>query len=218
MKEYLTLLGKSELFEKIDGSELLSMLACLNAEIRRYKKGEFIILAGDRVEHLGVILEGKAHILKESYEGERIIISSIERGEYFAESICCAGIKESPISVEAISDVKIMAVAFSRILHSCPNSCSFHEKTIENMLRIIARKNIELQTRIDVIGQRSTRMKIMSYLRSLAPRHGMEVNIPFNREGFADFLCVDRSALSHELSRMKREGLIEYNKNRFILM
>lgn len=217
MNEYLSLLSKVTLFQKINSSELQSMLICLNAEIRQYKKGEFIIFAGDKVQHIGVMLEGNAHILKDDYEGERTIIATLARGDYFAEAICCAGVHESPVSVAATNDVKIMMLAFSRILHSCPNSCTFHTQMIENMLYSIARKNISLQNRIDVIGQRTLRMKILHYLQSFALHQGKTVTIPFNRQEFAEFLCVDRSALSHELSRMKQDGLIEYRKNKFLL-
>jgi len=110
-----------------------------------------------------------------------------------------------------------MLLSFSQILHTCPNSCAYHTKLIENMLELIANKNLQLQSRMEIISLKAVRAKVMRYLESFVPKQGRNITIPFNREEMADFLCVERSALSHELSKMKRDGLIEYKKNKFFL-
>ena len=93
----------------------------------------------------------------------------------------------------------------------------FHTKLIENMLGLIANKNLMLQSRMEIVCMKSVRAKVLQYLKSFVPEQGREITIPFNREKLAEYLCVERSALSHELAKMKRDGLIEYRKNKFIL-
>lgn len=218
MKEYISILNSVKLFKNIKENDIIPMLSCLGTKINDYKKGQFIFSVGDKVDHIGILLKGNVHVIKENFEGERTIIAALTTGDYFAEALCCAGIKESPVSVEVISDTKIILLPFNRILNTCSSSCLFHTKLIENMLYVIAQKNILMQNRMDILSQRTLRLKVLNYLQSLAAKQGQNIVIPFNREEFANFLCVDRSALSHELSRMQNDGLIKFHKNHFILL
>lgn len=218
MNRFFYILEKVKLFGGISEKELSTMLNCLDAKRHDYAKDEFIFQAGDRVDSIGILLKGSAHIMKESYQGDRTILSVLEEGDYFAEALCCAGIQESPVSVQVRSDAVVLTLNFSRILHTCSRSCSFHTKLIENMMYILANKNIALQSHFEVISRKSMREKILGYLHSLAVKQGNTISIPLNREEFADYLCVDRSALSHELARMKSNGIIDYHKNTFRLL
>lgn len=216
MKEYIGILEKVGLFNGVD-ADLEPMLKCLGAVIKNVGRGEIVLLTGDKPQYVGVVLSGQLHIMREDYDGSRSLMAAITAGEIFAEALCCAGVAESPVTVIAAAGSVVMQLKFSRILHTCPNSCSFHTKLIENMLGLIANKNLQLQSRMEIVGLKSVRAKVTRYLESFVPRQGRNIAIPFNREELADFLCVDRSALSHELARMKKDGLIEYNKNKFIL-
>ena len=218
MKKYISVLSKVKLFEKIEEKDILSMMSCLDAKVYNYKKGQFILTVGEKVENIGIILKGNAYIIKEDFEGERTIITMLSEGNFFAEALYCANVQESPVSVIANNDVDVLMLGFSRILHTCSNSCLFHTRLIENMLYVIAEKNILLQNRMEVISKKTLRLKVLNYLQSLAVKQGKNITIPFNREEFADFLCVDRSSLSHELARMKQEGLIDYYKSNFRLL
>ncbi|MCL2323777.1 MAG: Crp/Fnr family transcriptional regulator [Oscillospiraceae bacterium] len=215
MNEYYNVLRSVNLFKNIDMEELASLLTCLDAKIEKVKKDGIILLAGDAPKYVGIVLTGQLHIIQEDLNGSSSLLSVIEPGEIFAEALCCAGILESPVTVIANAHSVIMMLSFSRILHTCPSSCSFHTKLIENMLGIISNKNLMLQNRIEIISIKSIRAKVMRYLESLVLKQSKNITIPFNREKLADFLCVDRSALSHELARMKKDGLIEYKKNVF---
>lgn len=217
LKEYFGILNTTGLFKGIDAAGLETMLKCLGSEIKYAGKGEVILLAGDKPEYVGIVLSGQLHIIREDYDGNRLLIAALAPGEIFAEALCCAGVSESPVTVMADVDSTVMLLSFSHILHICPNSCSFHTKLIENMLRLIANKNLQLQIRMEIVSLKSIRAKMMRYLESFVPEQGRNITIPFNREELADFLCVERSALSHELARMKRDGLIEYRKNKFVL-
>ncbi|MCL2508388.1 MAG: Crp/Fnr family transcriptional regulator [Oscillospiraceae bacterium] len=207
----------TELFYGIDKTSLDSMLHCIGAKTERVQKGEIILLAGGRPEYIGVVLAGQLHILREDYGGSRSLIAAITPGKIFAEALCCAGVAESPVTVIAHTDATVLLLPFRRIPSVCPNACAHHAKLIENMLRLTAEKNLLLQSRMEIISLKSVRAEVLRYLESFVPEQGRSIIVPFNREEMADYLCVERSALSHELAWMKRDGLIEYRKNCFVL-
>ena len=217
MDKYISLLKSNELFHTIEETELDTMLSCLNAETKHLKKNEVILMAGSRPDYVGTVLEGELHIIKEDLDGNRIIVSTVIPGDIFAEALCCAGVFESPVTVIATVDSVIMKLSFDKILHTCPNSCTHHTKLIGNMLRVLAQKNLMLQKRMELTSVNSIRIKVLRYLSSFHVPKGQPIMIPYNREELANYLCVDRSALSHELSRMKRDGLIDYWKSEFVV-
>ena len=217
MKEYYLLLEKVCLFSGIETNDLEALLRCLGAGIKKVVKGDIILLAGDTPRHVGIVLTGQLHIIREDRDGNRTLIAAQAPGEIFAEALCCAGVSESPLTVIAEADSTVLMLDFTRVLKTCSNACAFHAKLIENMLRLIAGKNIFLQNRMEIISLKSIRAKVMLYLESFQVEHGRKIIIPLNREEMADYLCVERSALSHELAKMKKDGLIEYRKNCFII-
>jgi len=205
------------LFQGIKEAALDSMLRCIGAKTEHTRKGEIILLAGDRPEYIGAVLAGQLHILREDCDGNRSLLAIISPGEIFAEALCCAGIAESPVTVTAHTDATVLLLPYRRIPRTCPNACAHHGKLIENMLQLVANKNLLLQSRMEIVSLKSVRAKVLRYLASFGSEQGLHITIPFNREEMADYLCVERSALSHELARMKRDGLIEYRKNCFVL-
>ena len=218
MKLYREALGAVNLFKGIAADDLVSMLDCLQACPVKFKKGKHLLRAGDRPEHVGVVLAGRLHVVRDDADGNHTLLAALGETDIFAEALCCAGVAESPVTVIADTDVTVMLLGFSRILSTCSNTCAFHQKLIENMLQIVAQKNLYLQDRMELIRTKSVRAKVLSYLGIFARKRGIAFTIPLNREGMADYLCVDRSALSHELIRMKRDGLITYRKNSFTLL
>ena len=215
--KYLNILASAALFMDIRPSELEAMLSCNGAKIKNVQKGRFVLLTGSKPTHIGLVISGQFHILYEDFRGERSLIAVVSPGELFAEAICCAGVSESPVTVMAKTDSTVMLLNFSRIVHLCSNACPFHTKLIENMLYLVASKNLLLQNRMEIISLKSIRSKVMRYLESFMPDQGRNIMIPLNREEMASFLCVERCALSHELSRMKKDGMIDYKKNNFII-
>ena len=218
LKEYVPILKTVSLFRGIGADEFGSMLGCIGAEIKAISKGSIILLAGDAPRNVGIVLYGQLHVVREDRDGNRSLIAVMAPGDVFAEALCCAGVSESPVTVIADLDSTVAMMSFERILYICPNSCSFHRELIRNMLKLIAEKNLLLQSHMEIISLKSIRARVMRYIESLAPRHGREVTIPLNREELADYLCVERSALSHELMRMKKDGLIDYRKNKFVML
>ena len=189
-----------------------------------YKRGvqccqekSIILLAGDKPKHFGVVLTGQVLIIREDYDGNRSIIAVLTTGDVFAESLCFAGVEESPVTVIADVDSTIMLMDYKHILQTCQNACSYHRILIKNIIELIAGKNLMMQRHMDILSIKSIRARVMRYLESFASKHGCQITIPLSREELANYLFVDRSALSHELAKMKKEGLIDHRKKKFML-
>ncbi len=209
----------SELFRGISRDDAESVLRCLSAVRKQYRKGETIFRSGEPAKQMGFVASGRVEISRDDYWGNRQIIGTAESGDLFGESYACMSGETFLIDVQAAEDTEVLFLDVNRILTTCSPACEFHSRLIHNLLYILAEKNLMLTRKIDHMGQRSIREKVMAYLsfQMEANRSG-EFEIPFNRQQFADYLAVDRSALSAELSRMKRDGLIDYEKNRFVIV
>jgi len=217
MNRYFDIFETIPLFEGIAACELEQMLECVDAEIKKFPKGSILLLAGDKPRHVGIVIDGEIHITREDRDGNRSLLAAATSGQIFAEALCCAGVSESPVTVTADSASTVMMLSFARLLRTCPNSCVFHSRLIQNMLGLLANKNLFLQDRMEITSLKSVRAKVMRYLETFVQKQGSEITVPFNREQLSAYLCVERSALSHELARMKKDGLIDYKKNKFVL-
>lgn len=209
-------LRKSPLFQGISETEIGPLLKCLGASLRIFKKGEFIYHAGDIAREIGLVVTGKVHILKDDAWGNSNIIAEITEGELFAEAIVCSDIGVLPVSVSAATDCEVYFLDFQRIITSCSSACIFHTVLIRNMIAVFARKNVMLSGKMEHITKRSTKEKLLSYLSEQSKLCGNpSFEIPFNRQELADYLSVERSALSVEISKLKKAGVLNYRKNHF---
>lgn len=209
---------ESGLFGGIGEDELETMLGCLHTREAKYKKGEFIYQEGDVIQEAGIVLSGKVHILQEDFWGNSHILSVIQPGNIFGEAYACLGNEKLQIAIHAETDCQILFLNLQKAMHVCKNTCLFHQKLVKNLLYSIARKNMNLTTKIQHTSKRSIREKVLSYLSEESRKNESSYfTIPFTRQQMADFLAVDRSALSKELARMKQEGLIEFERNQFHL-
>lgn len=207
-------LSRTALFQGIEKKDLEALLGCLEASVRKYEKGRRIFHPGDPVEELGLVMEGVVHMVKTDIWGRETIIGRAGAGQVFGETYACRKGEAIPLEVTAARDSRILFLNVSRVLETCPESCGFHNRMVKNLVYVMAGKNLALSRKIDCITPRSIRERIMEYLSGLAMRQEQyTVEIPFSRQQLADYLSVDRSALSNELSRMQREGLISYKKN-----
>lgn len=219
MEQYLLFLTKVPLFRGVKPEELQSMLACLQAKVKGYKKQDVILLEGQPVSAVGVVLSGKVQIIKEDFMGNRTILAENGPGNLFAESYSCVQTSHLPVTALSVTDSEVLWVDYRRIVSTCSSACRFHAKLIENMLTILASKNILLSQKIAHISKRTTREKLLSYLSDQAVRRGThEFDIPFNRQELADYLCVDRSAMSNELGKMQNEGILQFHLRHFVLL
>lgn len=219
MKKYMETLKKSILFTDINENEIDHILNCLSSTIKEYKKGDYIIEAGDKISCVSLVLSGKVHIQKDDYWGNQSILTIINESELFCESYAC--LPDTPVSINAvaITDCTIMFLNLNHIITTCSSSCNFHVRLIHNLLSIIASKNMMLTDKLEHIGQRTTKNKVLSYLSHYCEKSNCaSFEIPYNRQQLADYLSVDRSALSNELSKLRDEGIISFNKNKFKLL
>ena len=218
MNSYPAILKRVPLFRGIAETDLEKMLDCLKAKPCRYAKESVILLAGQPVLGVGVVLEGNVQVIREDAHGNASILAELEPGELFAEALACSKTKESPVTVRSVTESAVLLLDYRRMLSSCPSSCAFHTTLIENMLYVLANKNSLLNQKIGYLSKRTTREKLMAYLSDQAVLHrSSHFTIPFNRQELADYLCVDRSAMSATLCRLRDEGVLDFSRSSFRL-
>lgn len=218
MEAYMTLLKKTCLFSGIKDEDISTMLNCLSARIASYQKEEFILHTGDLVDLVGMVLSGSVLIIKEDFWGNRSILSEISPGSLFAETYACIGTTPLEVSTVASSDCKVLFLDFQKLLTTCSSACHFHTRLIHNLLSTLAQKNRILTKKLEHMSQKTTRDKLLSYLSAESLKSkSPSFTIPFNRQQLADYLSVDRSAMSSELGKLRKEGILDYNKNTFLL-
>lgn len=211
-------LVNTQLFHGMNRDEVKSILGCMGARERKYKKDEVIFRAGSSISEIGMVMSGSVNIVVTFYWGGSHIFGHVEQGSVFGENYAAIPGRELICDVVASEDSEILFLGMHSLLTTCKNGCAFHHRIIENLLKISAQKNLNLSTRMMHTAPKSLRDRLLSYLSEQAMVNGsMHFTIPFDRQQLADYLGVDRSAMSNELSKMRRDGLITYHKNEFTL-
>jgi len=219
MDRYFEVLKKCSMFDGIVESDLSGMLACLGARVISVKKGEIIFREGEQATAVGIVLSGSVRMEKEDYYGNRSILALMGPAELFGESYACAGITSLPVTIVATEDGECMLIDCRRITFTCANVCEFHTRVVFNLLKLVASKNLAYDEKIEVTSKRSTRDKLMTYLMNQAKyNHSNSFVIPYDRQELADYLEVDRSGLSAEISKLRKEGVLECEKSRFTIL
>lgn len=219
MKEYINVFKKCILFKNIEDSNIIPLLGCIRGKKKTYKKSETIFSEGDIISEVGIILEGSVELIRYDYYGNKSIVTKVSKGELFGESFACIGNKRIPVSIEAKEDTVVCLIDINRIINTCSNACNFHNSLIYNLLQVVAMKNIILNQKIEVTSKRSTREKLLTYLSIEAKKaKSKSFYIPYDRQGLADYLEVDRSGLSNEISKLIKENIIKSEKNYFEIL
>ena len=219
MKKYIPKLKRTKLFSGVGEEDIASLLSCLGARKKEYKKGEYILREGEHIRDIFILVEGKIHIQKDDYWGNRSILSVISVGEMFGEGYAAPESGALLNDVVAVEDSSVLFFDVKRILTTCSSACRFHNMIVQNMFFAISDKNRKLVQKLGHMSGRTTRAKLISYLSEEAKRQGSSAfTVPFNRQQLADYLCVDRSAMSNELCKMRDEGMIKFEKSRFELL
>ena len=219
MKQYIPILRRTQMFTGVGDEEIESMLSCLGARLRTYRKGEHVLRQGAHINDISVLMEGALHIQKDDYWGNRSILGQIAVGEMFGEAYVAPESGALLNDVVAVEDSAVIYFDVKRIITTCPSACRFHAMVVQNLFFAISEKNRKLVQKLGHMSKRSTREKLISYLSEEAKKqNSSDFSIPFNRQQLADFLSVDRSAMSNELCKMRDEGLLTFEKNRFHLM
>lgn len=219
MKKYIPVLKRTKLFSGVGEEDISSLLSCLGARKKEYKKGEYILREGEHISDIFILVEGKIHIQKDDYWGNRSILSVISVGEMFGEGYAAPESGALLNDVVAVEDSSVIFFDVKRILTTCSSACRFHNMIVQNMFFAISDKNRKLVQKLGHMSGRTTRAKLISYLSEEAKcQSSSAFTVPFNRQQLADYLCVDRSAMSNELCKMRDEGMIRFEKSRFELL
>lgn len=219
MEKYFDILDRCPLFEGIAREDYGVMLNCLGARVMGFGKNQVIFAEGDDAVYVGIVLTGSVQIVKEDYYGNRTIVDRIEPGELFGESFACADGGALPVSIVALDSCEIMMLNSRRITVSCTKACTFHSRLIFNLLKVVANRNLSFNRKLEILSKRTTREKLMTYLMHEAKRQGSShFTIPFDRQALADYLGVERSAMSAELGKLQRDGILITNRNQFHLL
>lgn len=219
MEKYREILQRCPLFDDILPEELTALLGCLQARTADYEKRQLIAAEGDPAQYIGIVLSGAVQIVQLDYYGNNGIVAELGPGESFGEAFACAELDALPVNIVAGEPSRVLLMDRERILHSCAQACGFHRRLIFNLMKALAQKNIAFHRKMEIISCRTTREKLMTYLLQCAKKADSDrFDIPFDRQELADYLQVDRSGLSVEISRLRRQGVLKNAKNHFELL
>ena len=209
----------SPLFDGIRPEDRKLMLGCIGYHIGTFRKGDIVAFEAENIRHLGIVLCGAVDMVKEDLWGNSTLLVRTRRGEIFGETFACGSDSLSTVTFLVSEDAQILFLPFDRVMHSCSMACQFHHRLVMNTVRIIANKNRDLMRKVEVVSKRSIREKLLAYLSIQAQTLGSRYfEIPLGRVELAEYLCVDRSALTRELAKMKEEGLIDFDRNCFRML
>jgi CRP-like cAMP-binding protein len=209
----------SPLFNGVSPEDRKTVLGCIGYHIGTFRKGDIVAFEAENIKHIGIIISGAVDMVKEDLWGNKTMLVRMRKDELFGETFACGNDNLSVVTFVVSEDAKVMFMPFSRVMHSCTMACGFHHRLIENMVKVIAGKNRELMQKVDVVSKRTIREKLLAYLSIQALQQDSRYfEIPLGRWELAEYLCVDRSALSRELVKMKDDGLIDYDRNCFRIL
>ena len=219
MRKFLNVFKKCPLFFDVSDDDIITMLGCLKARTDMFDKNYTILSEESPAKYIGIVLSGSVQITQTDYYGNRSILGNLCEGELFAEAFACMQMASMPVSVVANEKSNIMFIDCNHILHTCQNGCPHHQQLIYNLMKVLALKTVMFQQKIEVISKRTTREKLLTYLTTCAKKNNRNsFKIPFNRQELADYLEVDRSGLSAQISKLRKEGVLECRGNYFNLL
>ena len=195
------------------------MLKCLKAKTEIFDKNYTILSEGSPAKYIGIVLSGSVQIIRTDYYGNRSILGNLCAGELFGEAFACMQMSSMPVSVIANERSEIMFIDCNHILHTCQNGCQHHQQLIYNLMKVLALKTVMFQQKIEITSKRTTQEKLLTYLTICAKKNNKNsFKIPFNRQELADYLEVDRSGLSAQISKLRKDGVLECKRNYFKLL
>lgn len=204
------------LFSGIIESDMLLLLQCFGIKTKSYRKGSIVVPFGTRVTSIGIVLSGSVDVFREDSAGGRFLVKKLHVNSIFSEDLVCSGVKESPFSIIAGNKCEVLFLPYEKIVSPCDKACSYHKQLVKNILKVVSENNLLLNLKIDILGKRTIREKLLTYLKTQSKNQGSsQFNVSFNRNELSEFLCVDRAAMCRELSNMRNDGLIRYSKNYF---
>ena len=218
-EKYIAIMQSLPLFQNISKQDLVHLLKCLTYSIHTYKKGETISISDAPMKTIGIVLHGCVHMVKEDIWGDKTILAFIQKGQIFGETFACSSSFISTVSFLSAQVSTVLYLPFHRVMYQCSNSCLFHHMLIENMVKMIADKNVSLMKKAEIVSQKTLRKRILTFLHIESQlQKTSQLTLSMGRVEMAEYLSTDRSALTRELNHMQKEGLIKFHKNTFTLL
>ncbi len=218
MKNYHSLIMNNPLFKGIPEDRLETVLRCLKAQKKTFEDRTMLFSAGNPISCLGMVLKGYVEIFLTDADGSRILITQASAGELFGHALAVAQAETNIFEITTSAQAEILFLHVPEFTSLRYSNCTYRFKVMENLMQLIAKNNMELMKKIRILTQGSLRKKIMLYLSILAKeQHSDTIALPFGRDKLANYLFCDRSAVSRELGRMSREGLIVLSKTEITL-
>ena len=216
----ITQIQTTVLFRGMSTAETKDALNALSAREKSYRKGDVLLLAGDTTDEMGLVLEGSVTVESNDIWGNRTILSLVEPGGFFAETYAYLSNEPLLVDVTANENCRILFLRIGSIqTQSAKDTASWQKKLIYNLLTISFHKNLVLSGRSFHTAPKTVRGRLMSYLNAVSLKQGStEFDTPYNRQQLADYLNVERTALSKELSKMQKDGILITKKNHFKLL
>lgn len=214
----LDVLSITPLFDGIHIQDTLTILNRLKATIKKYKKGDLLFSAGSPVDEMGIVLEGQIRIIKVGTLKSTSSLT-VSQGDLFGESLAGAKCEHSPLSALALCESSVLWISVANLLSTCDQSFHPQIKLLSNYIKILSDTALNMTSQLEILSRRTTRQKILAYLwEQAALKRTKKFQIPLNRLSLANYLCVDRSAMTRELAKMQDEGLIKFNRNTFEIL
>ncbi len=218
MKELLSAV-RTPLFDGIDLEGRCNLMGCVQGHVKDYPKGATIVFEEEQVRYVGLLLTGAVDMIKEDFWGSRTLLMRMGPGQVFGETFAWGDQSRSAVTFAAAENTRVLLLSFHKMLHTCTNDCLCHQRLSENMVRIIAEKNRELIRKVELLSKRTLREKLLAYLSQQAQVSGSAYfDVPLSRQELAQYLNADRSAMTRELSRMREEGLLDFDGRCFRLL
>jgi CRP-like cAMP-binding protein len=219
LQPYWDVIKKVKLFDDVDDDGIKRLLACLSPAVRALGEGEIVLSSGEVTGSIGVVLSGSVHGVSLNHDGSQTLIALKTAGEIYGEILACTEGTPSPVSIYSVGRSVVMLIDYERLLKLCPDACGHHSLLIRNMLRVISRQYFALHENIGYLTKKSVRAKLCAYLSAKSgPERQSQFILPMNRREMAEYLGIDRSAMSRELGRMKKDGIIDFYKNSFKIL
>ena len=207
-----------ELFENIKEKDIDRLLLCINSFKKNYKKDETIYLEEDKISYVGIVLSGSVHMLKNDIWGNSSLFAYYQPGDLFGESFAVQKDISSSVLFKAAENTTVLFLSASNMIHTCPNGCGFHAQVSTNLFHLLGSKNQKFIDKIDILSKASIREKLLAYISQLSlEQKSKYVHSPLSRIALADYLSINRSAMIRELSKMRDEGIIDFDKDTFIV-
>lgn len=219
LNSHIDTIINTQLFEGINREDLRSMFHCLNPILRNYDKGDYIIHENDDLTSIGLILSGEIIVSRDSYSGNRNVISQLHKGSVFGAMIAFSKSFKSPTDIIANDNTIVLMLPKDRIIGQCSNMCSFHQSLIRNFLTIISERALSLNKKVELLTIKTIKGKIALYLLDQRKINNKDnFTIPLNRNQLAEYLSISRPSMSRDLGEMKEDGMIDYHLNAFRIL